>query len=297
MASLQAHQSSHFPADIEQEIFETAAVSHPTGIPALMLVAYRVKIWVEPLLYRVVFVSRSQRIEHFPHFTTSSVLRLSQEKTSEFLRNSVRHMYLGGFFPGMHSVLEACTGITELTLNIGVFVNINILGAMSRLRRLTVEVDRLFPGLPVDFSHLAFRNITHLEVLDAASDRLTSQWMQINSIPNLTHLAFSDPGFVPIFEEVLRHCDRLACMVFLCADEKLIAGAQSVGADPRFVVSGVIDLHLDWQRGVRGGQDYWGRADAFIAGKRAGNIDGSVYEMVSVDKLGWAECLVDWSMH
>lgn len=34
-----------FPMDLEREIFETAALLHPRGIPTLLLVARRVLVW------------------------------------------------------------------------------------------------------------------------------------------------------------------------------------------------------------------------------------------------------------
>ncbi|KAJ6543046.1 hypothetical protein B0H19DRAFT_1172653 [Mycena capillaripes] len=49
------------PPELEVLIFETAALSHPAAIPKLMLIAHRVKHWVEPLLYTVVFLPLDRR--------------------------------------------------------------------------------------------------------------------------------------------------------------------------------------------------------------------------------------------
>ncbi|KAJ7622098.1 hypothetical protein FB45DRAFT_121814 [Roridomyces roridus] len=39
------------PPELERDLFELAAYTRPRSIPKLMLVAWRVKAWVEPLLY------------------------------------------------------------------------------------------------------------------------------------------------------------------------------------------------------------------------------------------------------
>ncbi|KAJ7887124.1 hypothetical protein B0H14DRAFT_2696630 [Mycena olivaceomarginata] len=44
------------PPELECTIFEIAALARPKMIPSLILVAHRVKHWVEPLLYRVIMV-------------------------------------------------------------------------------------------------------------------------------------------------------------------------------------------------------------------------------------------------
>ncbi|KAJ7121829.1 hypothetical protein C8R43DRAFT_1136349 [Mycena crocata] len=44
------------PVELEREIFEIAAHSRPRSVPTLVLVASRVKVWVEPFLYRTIFL-------------------------------------------------------------------------------------------------------------------------------------------------------------------------------------------------------------------------------------------------
>ncbi|KAJ7887662.1 hypothetical protein B0H14DRAFT_3430691 [Mycena olivaceomarginata] len=45
--------SPMLPAELEREVFEICSLSRPVSIPTLMLIAKRVKEWIEPLLYRV----------------------------------------------------------------------------------------------------------------------------------------------------------------------------------------------------------------------------------------------------
>ncbi|KAJ7159027.1 hypothetical protein C8R43DRAFT_358098 [Mycena crocata] len=53
----QAEVEPHLPADVEREIFELAAKIHLGGIPRLRLVVQRVKIWIEPISYRIFIVA------------------------------------------------------------------------------------------------------------------------------------------------------------------------------------------------------------------------------------------------
>ncbi|KAJ7448672.1 hypothetical protein B0H11DRAFT_1929005 [Mycena galericulata] len=88
--------------------------------------------------------------------------------------------------------------------------------------------------------------ITHLEALGSASEREPA-WPAIAWIPNLTHLAFCDPAFYPIFASVLHELQM-----------------EEVPEDPRFVVSGKVDFDADWQDGAKGGGDYWAHGDRFL---------------------------------
>ncbi|KAJ7629604.1 hypothetical protein B0H17DRAFT_545601 [Mycena rosella] len=155
-----------FPPDLEREIFEICALSRPRTIPSLMLVASRVKEWVEPLLYRIIAVSDS-RNESLPPFTCDILVRTIRAKPVHFLAKYVRHLYLT---PGRRNdrehvsdILPACTGVTSLftlwALHDAVFLT--LLENMHSLRQLAVSVSSLF--VPNNgFEHRLFRNITHL---------------------------------------------------------------------------------------------------------------------------------------
>ncbi|KAJ7445002.1 hypothetical protein B0H11DRAFT_2203513 [Mycena galericulata] len=97
--------------------------------------------------------------------------------------------------------------------------------------------------------------ITHLEALGSASEREPA-WPAIAWIPNLTHLAFCDPAFYPIFAS-----DAVPTAIFLYADELQM---EEVPEDPRFVVSSKVDFDADWQDGAKGGGDYWAHGDRFL---------------------------------
>ncbi|KAJ7657360.1 hypothetical protein DFH06DRAFT_1328172 [Mycena polygramma] len=264
------HGERALPGELEREIFEVAALSRPVVIPDLMLVAHRVKIWVESLLYRTIFISRLKPIDCLPHFTADLLLRLIKEKPDQFFARSVHRLYLGHAFDELRVIVAACTGVTDLfidfkVLNPGIHL-LNVLNKMTSLRRLTLEIDRLYDGSPVNFSDPLFRNITHLEILDPVFNQNVAVWASITSIPNLTHLAFSDPNFCPVLGLALNNSDQLECLVFLSPSEHQLA--TPLTADIRFVISGPVEkFEVDWQLGGDG-RDYWARADTVIAARR-----------------------------
>ncbi|KAJ6505163.1 hypothetical protein C8R45DRAFT_545381 [Mycena sanguinolenta] len=105
------------PPELERRICEIAAVACPIRIPTLMLVARRVRFWVEPLLYRVVFLKDSTtgqllRDLNLPAFTADA---LEQRPPNSF--RHVRHLFIDDDVvkrPTLKSWLLACTGVTNL---------------------------------------------------------------------------------------------------------------------------------------------------------------------------------------
>ncbi|KAJ7321089.1 hypothetical protein DFH08DRAFT_889920 [Mycena albidolilacea] len=105
------------PADMEREIFEIAALARPTAIPILMLVAKRVKDWVEPLLYRVlvIFIYYRQEMRGFPVITPEILQRVVATQPPQFLQNHVKHLFLKDLRSSeLETILAACSGVTNL---------------------------------------------------------------------------------------------------------------------------------------------------------------------------------------
>ncbi|KAJ6521621.1 hypothetical protein DFH09DRAFT_1424685 [Mycena vulgaris] len=91
-----AGDSPTLPPELEQHIFELAAISRPACIPTLMLVARRVKHWVEPLLYRTVVIG-FQPIPDLPGggnpYAFADMVRTS---SLALLRDKTRNLMLCG---------------------------------------------------------------------------------------------------------------------------------------------------------------------------------------------------------
>ncbi|KAJ7879703.1 hypothetical protein B0H13DRAFT_1571256, partial [Mycena leptocephala] len=54
------------PPELERIIFELAAFVNPASMPSLLLVAPRVKIWIEPLLYETLIITPNNASHHTP---------------------------------------------------------------------------------------------------------------------------------------------------------------------------------------------------------------------------------------
>ncbi|KAJ7204221.1 hypothetical protein C8J57DRAFT_386077 [Mycena rebaudengoi] len=111
-----------FPEDLERCIFESAAFFHADCIPALLLVAHRVKIWIEPLFYKVVTIYGLPR-ETVPKPNTifrhsvPALYGLMKSKPASFFPDNVRHVQLAGVpIADILTALAACNATINLAL-------------------------------------------------------------------------------------------------------------------------------------------------------------------------------------
>ncbi|KAJ7763012.1 hypothetical protein B0H16DRAFT_1528478, partial [Mycena metata] len=280
------------PIDLEREIFECAALCRPVGIPALMLVAWRVKTWVEPLLYRTIvlwpthrFASMPERIDRQPTFLRKPLIQVIKSKPASFFHDSVRHLMIpevpendteGQF------ILSACTGVEDLWI----YQLPPYLLPFTRnlpLRRLHCGLTELFVSKDVDFTHPLFANITHLELIDSPKEFDQEKWSGLALIPNLTHLAFNGLNFLSLWAVLLDQCRSLrllVCLVGSSHSEVILSLAarqddERLPRDPRFVVMQCEEFEKDWQMGAHTGEDYWARGEAVVAKHRSGEVDGA----------------------
>ncbi|KAJ7835246.1 hypothetical protein B0H14DRAFT_1137333 [Mycena olivaceomarginata] len=280
------------PPELERTIFEIAARSRPVTIPKLMLVARRVRTWVEPLLYSVVCVADTPPIDGLPHFTMDILANALKQKPTSFFKDSVHNVFVGftgeffhpSFFSQIRSFLDACTGIITLYIADIYMAPMLLLRYLSPmpLRHLTVKATALFDG-GLYFKDPAFRHVTHLHLLgnlfmggrglstwDSLDGSDPKEWTKgLTSIPHLTHFAFNSPNSRELVYPALHACPRLECCILLCPIGVDGTAWLSGSGDVRFVVANAPEAQADWQYGVIGVEDMWTRAEAVIAGRRA----------------------------
>ncbi|KAF8185847.1 hypothetical protein K438DRAFT_1836418 [Mycena galopus ATCC 62051] len=148
------------------------------------------------------------------------------------------------------------------------------------LRRLSTELKLLFPPTGVDFAHSLFAHITHLELVDPLREgEEWQQWQGLALIPNLTHLAFLMEESVSVFRGALAACSALRVLVYLYFFDPPEAneGLESFAQDTRFVLISAPNFVKDWESGARGGEDFWVRAERFIAQRNSGEIDRETF--------------------
>ncbi|KAJ7624499.1 hypothetical protein FB45DRAFT_1086256 [Roridomyces roridus] len=182
------------PLDLERTVFEISALSHPRKIPNLMLVSHRVKSWVEPMMYRVVVLGSYLPTAHdLPMLTYDIFSRLLVTRPPDFFTKAV-------------------------TLVVDLFdfrgTSMAAWESLECLQRIVINTATLFPvPSPTNFSHQAFRAVTHLEIFDEAAEQTIAG---IAHIPHLTHFAFNDADLSAyLSSSVFPACSRLKCIVLL----------------------------------------------------------------------------------
>ncbi|KAJ7487384.1 hypothetical protein B0H11DRAFT_1117736 [Mycena galericulata] len=272
----------NLPAELERLVFETAAYSNPQSMPGLLLVARRVKIWIEPLLYRGLYFSWKARKAREPGSQSpmAAIFDLFDAKPASFFHDNVRSLCFRDFHPTevIAEVLCACDATVNLTFFdlMGGPALLPILATLP-LQRLSACLVHLFPDW-IDFAHPLFAQITHLDILDW-DDRGWDFYSGLAELPHLTHLCFSYNRYVPddVCRGALRYCPSLEVLAIVrsslegCSDRALfgpLAEPTDLRTDARFVVVVVEDDLNDWKKGTLGGKDYWAVADAMVAERR-----------------------------
>ncbi|KAJ7617077.1 hypothetical protein FB45DRAFT_222350 [Roridomyces roridus] len=271
-------QQPRLPLDVERETFEWTAIAYPRSIPALLRVARRVRVWVEPYLYRAVKVA-----PHPPYTIIEQdiVHPTPNSKSLNFYRQAVRHLYI--LDAPAAEVLRVCTHIQTIASFGLVAELIPVLACMKDLCQLSLSLRELFDGtvpscLPMH-SH-CFRTITHLDLHDVIDDDDSNILQLLPTLPVLTHLCLCDQ--VPPVRKLLAECKHLRILVNPW-DESSAEQAQELAKEPRtqddrFVVTVYEDINGEWEANVRG-WTVWAAADDFVERKRRGEIPKSCYLM------------------
>ncbi|KAJ7636192.1 hypothetical protein FB45DRAFT_1055682 [Roridomyces roridus] len=110
------------PLELEKEIFEIAAHRLPATIPAMLLTARRVKIWVEPIFFRVVLLAGLRgrfglgRRKTYPLTDNSNFSRIVSTPPA-VLRDSVHHLHLDQVPKRVAELLlSSCQNVHDLWL-------------------------------------------------------------------------------------------------------------------------------------------------------------------------------------
>ncbi|KAF7367201.1 hypothetical protein MSAN_00980400 [Mycena sanguinolenta] len=263
------------PPELEQGIFEIAALARPTAISVLMLVARRVRVWVEPLLYRVVFLKEGLMDIGLPVFTAAAL-----EQISHNLRH-VKHLFINPRSvekTDLEKWLVACTGITNLYAQFGCTPKIlPAISGFTSVRYLTIDARTLCGG---DVPLPLFLTVTHLELLEwtSTTDSVDHICPNLSLIPCLTHIALNGDLHTNLSHAALCAITQLQCIVFLVAEAPF--GGSPLLDDSRFVcIEEGLSFYNDWLNGALFGEDYWSFADAFLTARRAGTVSRSRYRI------------------
>ncbi|KAJ6563999.1 hypothetical protein B0H19DRAFT_74829 [Mycena capillaripes] len=281
------------PPELERIIFEIVALSRATTIPKLMLIAWRVKDWLEPLLYRTVVIGDSSQlnINHrrtvgLPDFREARLLQIIETKPS-FLQHAVKHLFIGVYAEGsaVDRIVVACPHITHLFAPFDPSDHIRALSTLRDVQYLTAHVALILTESGA--LHSSFQKVTHLELFLFADSGVSCDGLCgcLELMPNLTHIAFNLPLQKIISHTALQANVQLQCIIFLRAKTAMEEGPLL--SDSRFLCfEQKMDWCLDWLRGARTGDDYWVLADEFLAARRAKKVDPSTYSIAD-DDTSW----------
>ncbi|KAJ6618491.1 hypothetical protein B0H10DRAFT_1241207 [Mycena sp. CBHHK59/15] len=283
------YSSPRLPPELERVVFEMAAFSWRTTIPNLMLVAWRVRNWIEPFL-RVVILCDSQahHICGFPTITSEILRRINEKQPPGYLVNIVSHLFMDddvNWSPTeVEIILMACNRVTTAFLAVP-SCPLSAVATFYRLRRLAILFTEL-QDLSESDRATVLHNLTHLALLNsdgASSCRNPEAFLAM--LPHLTHISFDGIGLIKM---CLAFCasTQVHYIVCLCPRplEMIQNRVQPLIHDSRFVcIDQQGNRREAWLRGIDGGQDYWTLAENFIVARRAGRVNSSRYRIVFDD--------------
>ncbi|KAF7309264.1 hypothetical protein MIND_00296700 [Mycena indigotica] len=309
-------ESTILPTELEWYIFRLAAynASDLSGIRVLMQVAWRVKNWTEPLLYRVFAIGYSPANARYiapsiPVLDFFAFTRLVQDKGPAWFAQTVEDLLLINLHPGPTAeVLAACTGVRRLTVSTlrprrddPAVPFESALAALTRLEVFHGRLDHFFDVLALGFhiaDQLCLAHLTHAELVDTPSagrppvdrDRL---WRAVLALPSLTHLACSTAHWAALSADsadavvaALHPAGRLHAFVLIRYSPGTV---PRVSAALRQRAGFVLFIHgigywaQDWSNGASLHEegDFWTQADEFIRKRTAaaGGDNGDTYAL------------------
>ncbi|KAJ7055636.1 hypothetical protein C8F01DRAFT_455178 [Mycena amicta] len=299
MASEEA-TSPRLSPELELQIFTLATSDDPALIPTLVLVAHRIHTWLEPMLYRTLSFHALDNKRRGAEGALWKILE-SGARPADFFFKAVKNVFL---FPAFRSpspspddakadadldswsdaeltkLLHVCTGVT------------NLLMLMSRedpplwsMVSATMRPQKLVMVLPmqdesIDFTEAFFTNVSHLCLVNSSSDpQITFLLSTPSALPRLTHVALSAQTDPELLHLLLGSEGGLRVpLEALVLDGRSSLTVPDLLRDTRVVVmrANTVD---DWFAAIDGDDDFWTRADAFIARKRQGEVEDSRYTL------------------
>ncbi|KAF7364245.1 Zn(2)-C6 fungal-type domain-containing protein [Mycena sanguinolenta] len=263
------------PQELEREIFEIAAELHPDAISNILLVAARVHEWIEPLRYRTFILTDPA--------SSCPRLRVLQQaiesKPAQFIRDNVWHLFVEpDFLDALDTFIPFCTGVRSLVI---FKPHTQMLSQLetARPQRLAVPIEffgHTEESMPIDLGLPMFSSLTHLDIWEDII-AIAPSWSSLALLPVLTHLAFFGLSY-DVGVTILGMCRKLQVIISMETEDStewLMLSATVDDWEPRFVgmVVTTENYASDWETGLRGGSDFWARADAFVAMRRRGEIE------------------------
>ncbi|KAJ7748368.1 hypothetical protein B0H16DRAFT_1849220 [Mycena metata] len=248
-----------FPVELEERIFTIAASLHPRSMPSMILVARRVQTW----------------------YLLSSKSALNSRPAQQNIRSICITDYTDEV--DLQRILSTFKGLTRLDIP---FFDLEPALLPFLAQYLSIKLLPLFgadvESTPVDFTHPMFAHITHLDVQELNFEEppessQPARWSGWSHLTSLTHISFWNYHDRPLFEEIVASCPKLQVLIVVVASEQMTDNSvfAECAHDPRFILLVVKDFLDDWGADATGGENYWTRADNFLAERRSARIEAS----------------------
>ncbi|KAJ3508435.1 hypothetical protein NLJ89_g5756 [Agrocybe chaxingu] len=233
----------------------------------MVLVARRVRQWLEPELYRIIRSGDDGKVipplykSNYRHTVAGCTPDL--ERIAKFGPH-VRHTLLQNRpSEEIGKILQLCPNVQNLAIWIihgSCSHLVPILEGLRSLRRLSFDPSYFFQDycddwkVPLDLP--AFSRLTHLEIINASQH--WGKWKKLASMPALTHLALAGLVDGALVDHILKECQRLELLITFYLDIPFTGLQDASNKDPRAVQLLSVTNHLEhWEHGARGGEDFW----------------------------------------
>ncbi|CAA7270697.1 unnamed protein product [Cyclocybe aegerita] len=237
----------------------------------MVLVARRVRQWLEPELYRIIRSGDDGKVipplykSNYPHTVAGRTPDL--ERIARFGPH-VRHILLQNRpSEEIGKILQLCPNVRNLAIWIihgSCRHLVPILEVLKSLRRLSFDPSYFFQDyyddwkVPLDLP--AFSRLTHLEIINASPH--WKKWKKLASMHALTHLALAGIVDGALVERILKECQHLELLVTFYLDKPSMDLQIASKRDLRAVQLRSVTNHLEhWECGARGGEDFWVTAE------------------------------------
>ncbi|KAJ7911626.1 hypothetical protein B0H13DRAFT_1875583 [Mycena leptocephala] len=179
---------------------------------------------VEPLLYRVLYISSSSvhEMHGCPAIPVQIFLNQITSKLASFLDPGIKHLSLSlqdtpvsqPRWSTADAILGKCSGIISLVSMFALAVNLSALTDLHNLCRLTHREETFSrPANRLHPSRIPTRRAPRADVMTTHSDALLHTSLPL--MPNLTHVVFNSASLCVTLYLVLRSSTQLEIIVFL----------------------------------------------------------------------------------
>ncbi|PPQ73917.1 hypothetical protein CVT24_012782 [Panaeolus cyanescens] len=287
------------PPELERKIFQM--VFDPEDPPfngKLMLVAKRVRMWIRPLVYRVM----EQRYVTFPEFG-----RCPSSVNPTEVYQFAQHLAIDETNQDLHMVKDFISKCTNL-INLGCWTTerdpwiLHNISKLQHLRRLSVNLrlctTATLRGVLEPRNRAAFSSLTHLELINPEPDlplRLFTKCTNITHFSICSNFTQERVWYV-MLGNLLSSWETLRIFLLSIVKECLPGCARDFYAnDTRIAIMDVnMSDTVDWFRGAHGGIDVWWHAENLVFARKHKFFSSDSYLENPLDKeFIWTDHLTE----